>query len=549
MTVMAQDPAVTTEGRIVTARLRVPTERLEAGPRGHRFHVVDYDATSGAFTPPLALGGETDRFANVDDARLVGDFGFHAQNAYAIAARTLTRFESALGRRIPWAFRGHQLFLVPHAFAEANAYYSDQDRALYFGYLPDAGAGPVYSCLSHDIVAHETTHAILDGFRPRYQEPSLPDQAAFHEAFADIVALLSVISIQEIVERLLGDADAQGRIPVERLDEKQLTETALFGLAEQFGDALHAERGGGLRRSVRITPSASWRTDPAFDEPHRRGEVLVAAFTRTLLRMWLERLQPLRTSDRVDRARAAEEGATAAGHLLAMAIRSLDYTPPVELEFEDFLDAVYVADAELVPDDDHHYRRSLTQAFEEFGIRRPTPGITDLTGLLGPSSRQPLHFDALRTDRDEVFRLLWENTQPLGLDPTAYTQVERVRPTVRVAPDGFVISESVADYIQLLAGTASELAALGLQIPAGVPADAQIQLQGGGTVVFDQFGGPKFHHAKPLADWDRQGRRLAYLARTGVKDTRGRYGFSFGTPRGQWFADFHRPDPRVDEDW
>src|SRR5262249_31962519 len=67
---------------------------------------------------------------------LLKDPQFHAQNVYAIIMRTLARFESALGRRVGWGYLGHQLQVAPHAFADANAFYSKEDRALMFGYFP-----------------------------------------------------------------------------------------------------------------------------------------------------------------------------------------------------------------------------------------------------------------------------------------------------------------------------------------------------------------------------------------------------------------------------
>lgn len=553
--IIAQDPSVTgDDGRILTATARVPWQRMEAGPRTARFHVVDYDASTGRYRDHRETPDEGS-FADAGDETLVADPAFHAQQVYAVAARTLATFESALGRRLPWGFSGHQLFIVPHAFAEANAYYSYDDRALLFGYVPGRGGATVYTCLSHDIVVHETTHAVLDGLRHRFLEPGLPDQAAFHEGFADIVALLSVFSLRPVVEQSLGPADGDGRIGVAHLERVRLRGSVLTGVAEQLGSVLTHGRGA-LRRSALEPPPASWADSPAYREPHRRGEVLVAVVLDVLLDLWAARLAPLLAPDgrrpprTVDRKRAAEEGARAAQHLLTMMIRGLDYLPPVEFEFGDLLDAVLLADAEMVPDDDLHYRDRLLYCFERAGITRPEGTSTDLvSGELVPQYAG-VNQVALRADRDEVFRFLWQNADAFGLDTSMHTHVESVWPSQRVGPDGLIMVESVAGYVQMLELPAGELAARsGQLLPGGLAPETPVQLLGGGTLVFDQFGRAKLHISKPLDDWDRQLRRLAYLECTGRFDQRGRLGFSDGSRRGQAFARLHTPELRSGELW
>src|SRR6185503_2322557 len=130
---------------------------------------------------PARYNGKTgeclDPFLKEPDARLLRDPSFHAQNVYATVMRTLSRFEFALGRRVRWGFETHQVKVAPHAFADANAFYSSDDEALVFGYFPAGDGTMVYSALSHDVVAHETTHALLDGIRHRFLDPSSPDQA------------------------------------------------------------------------------------------------------------------------------------------------------------------------------------------------------------------------------------------------------------------------------------------------------------------------------------------------------------------------------------
>ena len=58
MTVLAQDPSVVDGGGPVRAGLAVPAERLQRGPRGHRFHVVDLHRLHVGPYHPTALLGE-----------------------------------------------------------------------------------------------------------------------------------------------------------------------------------------------------------------------------------------------------------------------------------------------------------------------------------------------------------------------------------------------------------------------------------------------------------------------------------------------------------
>ena len=586
LTIIAQDPAVSdVDGEIVTAEVSVPVDRLEPGPRGHRFHVVDYIAATGELVDPVPDLCDPDiaeparqwtcrdRFARPRDAAdaaarfpggysraLVSDPAFRAQNVYAIVARTLAAFESALGRRIDWAFDSHQLYVVPRAFAEANAHYAREDRGLFFGYLPRGDGTTVYTCLSHDIVAHETTHAVLDGLRPRFLEPALPDQPAFHEALADIVALLSVFSLREAVAFALGRADPHGRVSMTRFEGEALASNILFSLAEQFGEATTGVRGSALRRSRQVVTGDAWRRDPAFEEPHRRGEVLVAAVIDALVGMWMRRLRALEHKGAVDRERAAEEGAKSAAHLLTMVIRSLDYAPAIELAFEDVLDAVLVADEVIAPDDEHDYRGALRDSFARYDIHQPAGRMIDLAQMAVPFRYDQINATALRSSKQEAYRFIWQNLGALGLKPDWHLQVDSLRPALRVGPDGLVVQEVVCDYVQVLelsAGQARELA-------AGLPEDGNrltvpdadaledgvaLQFWGGGTLIFDQFGRAKLHQRKDLDDWARQSERLDYLLRKGLFDSRRRLGFSTGAATGMAFADLHTPDFLAGEAW
>jgi hypothetical protein len=270
--------------------------------------------------------------------------------------------------------------------------------------------------------------------------------------------------------------------------------------------------------------------------------------------MWTHRLQPLMDAGTLDRARTAEEGSAAARHLLEMSIRAIDYCPPVEFEYEDFLAAMLVCDQEVSPDDPHDYRGALTEIFASFGIRPDFGPSTTISEADRPSYRL-YSYAALRSDPNEAFRFMWDNIGLVGLATRFYAHVDDVRPSVRTGPNGFVVSEWLVDYVQELIVSRAELEIIAqkecpeFKAPADIPQDTKLKIWGGGTLVFDEFGGLKYHQEKRLDGWKRQQRRLEFLVSQGMWDTKGRLGFGVGMPLGQRFAIAHSASDSVNEEW
>jgi hypothetical protein len=309
--------------------------------------------------------------------------------AYAVAMRTIDRFERALGRKVLWARRRpakgeavpddgyvRKLRIYPHALREANAYYNPEKIALLFGYFPAADSSGsvvrgsvIFGVVSQDIVAHETTQALLEGLHPRYSERTNADMAAFHEAFADIVALFQHFSMPESLTRQIRQAKGS------------TTDIGhcLAQLAQQFGQATGMH--GALRRFVGYFGASAPVLTDDMTEPHTRGAILISAVFAAFLTIYQARcadLIRLVTNGSgilpggeisVDLAnRLANEASKTAEHVLNMCIRALDYCPPVNLEFGDYLRAIVTADRDLVHDDRRGYRVAFIDAFRERGI-------------------------------------------------------------------------------------------------------------------------------------------------------------------------------------
>src|SRR5262249_10928408 len=155
-----------------------------------------------------------------------------------------------------------------------------------------------------------------------------------------------------------------------------------------------------------------------------------------------------------DRSLVVEEGARVANHLLTVAIRAIDYCPPVDLTFADYLSALLTIDREVVPDDTKYgYRKALLDNFKAFGIEPAEDTAAD--GSWSRCNREKLvysrtRFDSMLRDNEEVFRFIWENRKALEIHKDGNVEVQSVRPCTRIGPDGFVLRETVAEYIQIL---------------------------------------------------------------------------------------------------
>jgi hypothetical protein len=398
----------------VTIELRWEQD-LAPGPVGEYVEVVDIDPASGAAYAPVNLNAQA-LLASDGLAPSEADPRFHQQMCYAVAMKTIEHFERALGRKAFWSSHRERpaggdyseafvprLRIYPHALRQQNAFYSPPKKALLLGYFAakaqDGRSAPgamVFTCLSHDIIAHETTHALLDGVHPRFNEPVNEDVLAFHEAFADIVALFQHFSypgvLRDQIARTRGDIVAQQSVLGQLAQQ--------FALASGRGDALRSYLGGikdGAWQPARPDPSRLAQTT----EPHDRGAILVAAVfgaftkvyqgrTRDLYRIASEGTGVLRAGDiHPDLVnRLAEEAERCAGRALQMCIRAIDYCPPVAITFGAYLRAIVTADHDMNPVDQDRWRLAFIESFREWGIYPRGAGAMAEDSLLWPTQEQ-----------------------------------------------------------------------------------------------------------------------------------------------------------------
>ena len=529
-----------------TAVLKVPYERLRQGPVGSMFEVDNFD------------GVQANQRVDLDDPLLVMNDGldatpsdprFHQQMVYAVASSVYATFRTALGRHVTWPFDRDglnseaRLKLRPHLRGVANAYYDPQAGEISFGYFraPPRVRGRnlpgswVFTCLSHDIIAHEVTHALLDGLRAHFTLPTNPDVLAFHEALADLVAIFQHFTYRQVLETAI--TSSRGNLQLAPL----LTE-----LARQFSQTREgSHHGDALRSAVDDLGAPEGRRAKygETDSPHELGAVLVAAIfdafsvvyarkTRRYIQLATGGSGILPQGDLSPHLIAvlAEEAAALASQFLSICIRAVDYCPPVDLMFGEYLRALITADHALVPDDPWGYREALIDAFR---VRDIFPiGVPNLSedSLLwrAPEDTLPacekLSFSHLKFRGDPsapagteeltrqarvlgdfitsgrrawMFGLADPGLLPDHRGEVALPTIESIRTTRRVGPSGQVVFDLVAEVTQWRTARLSN--------------GAEFRVYGGATVVVDPEGSIRYIIAKSVASEEREQRQREFM--------------------------------------
>lgn len=527
------------DGAVATIDVRY--EALGPGPSGRLFKVDQRDGATGVDYPRANLDTAYPMLcAGFDPAP--SDPRFHQQMVYAVCSSLYATFRTALGRDLTWGFERNEdsgrLWLRPHAFRGINAYYDKQAGTLSFGYDHSADTNGairslpheyVFSCLSHDIISHEFTHAILDGLRSNFVIPSGADVAAFHEGYADLIAIFQRLRYTPLVHGAIRSGHGT-------LDHAE----QLVELARQAGYA------AGHHHALRQALGAhELRRYDENLEPHELGSVLVAAVFDAFLTIYR------RKSARFLRLATGGTGQLPSGELphdlvgvlaeqitklaqqfQGLLIRAIDYCPPVDIRLGELLRAIITADYDLVRNDPWGYREALIDAFVKRGILpRGVDNLSEQSLLWKPPERSHplpgLAFRDLRFEGDPAspasvdellrqahvlgahvtqpamagqFGLVVPGTPGFTAGAIGAPTVMSIRTARRASPDRRVVFDLVAEVVQCCRAA-----------PANGPS---LPVYGGCTVIVGPEGEIRYVISKSPLGSGRIARRVQFAAST-----------------------------------
>jgi hypothetical protein len=269
-----------------------------------------------------------------------------------------------------WQDGSRLLPLQPLAGTALNARY-DRTGLSFFEW--DTGGKQTFSGASTDAVAHELGHAILDSLRPDLWDSFYTETAAFHEAFADCLALLVGLFDRPTRQALLAGPGLR-------------SPNFLSELAEDVADGVRREEGGQHphalpRRALNtfqwripIDLAASGPPELLTSEPHSFSRIFTGCFYDAICNVF--DVQP----------RQDEQGLLAAaqvvGRLLAAAVPG---APEMARFFQAVGRAMVLAD-EAAHGGSHHL--AIRDAFAAHNVALGSSAmLAPTSGLAAPAPR------------------------------------------------------------------------------------------------------------------------------------------------------------------
>lgn len=169
------------------------------------------------------------------------------------------------------------LQVFPFAGQDLNAYYNRDCIAFFYDKDPESGAW-YFTAEASDVVAHELGHAILDAYRPDLWNAASMEIWAFHEAFGDMVAMISILQYDEAVGLLLSETGGNLR-----------QHNIMSDVAEGVSKILAKEHGGdpsdyirsGINDFKYVEPETLPKIAPLnqlSSEPHSFSRIFFGAF-------------------------------------------------------------------------------------------------------------------------------------------------------------------------------------------------------------------------------------------------------------------------------
>lgn len=247
-----------------------------------------------------------------------GTSEFRYWTASAALARGVNFWENFLPASASWR-TGPRLPVTLDQGVFPGSFYR---REIGLEFFHDSANGQtIFACESPELVCHELGHAILDTIRPEIYNVLAFEQAAFHEAFGDISALLCMLQLTQVRSAVLAETGGS----IQR-------DSRVSRFAESFGWLLHQKNPSlSSAQSLRNAANAFIYQPPSTCPPGGPHTTLTSQshnFCRVFTGAFLEMLSGvLMVIAQQPRERDLQEATALAARILVGAIISAPVAP------------------------------------------------------------------------------------------------------------------------------------------------------------------------------------------------------------------------------